>query len=258
MKIALIGDVHANLHALEAVLLHASDQGCKAILNAGDFVGYGAFPDEVIRLLRRVKAVSVIGNYDQKALKVKKKQAEWSAAKTPEKWLAFQWAYAHLSSGSRKYLKRLPENRRLEAKGWKILLVHGSPASPEEHLSPDTPEERLRELAKMTKADLIICGHSHQPFARWIGDVLFINTGSVGRPDDGDPRATYAVLILKRKMVEVRHYRVEYDVDQAAGAIRYNHLPEEFAQMLLQGRSLDNIELPASGNHGNQSPSEVT
>ena len=253
MKIALIGDVHANLHALEAVLLHASDRGCKAILNAGDFVGYGAFPDEVVKLLRRVKAVSIIGNYDQKVLKVKKKQAEWAATKTPEKWLAFQWAYEHLSSSSRKYLKRLPENRRMVAMGWKILLTHGSPASVDEHLTPDTPEEHLRDLAKMTRANLIICGHSHQPFARWVGDVLFINTGSVGRPDDGDPRATYAILKLKQKMIEVRHYRIEYDVDQAAGAIRKQQLPEEFALMLLQGRSLDRIEHPGSGNPGNQS-----
>jgi len=253
VKIALIGDVHANLHALEAVLLHASDQGTKAIWNIGDFVGYGAFPDEVVKLLRRVKAVSIIGNYDQKALRVKEKQADWAAAKPPQKWLAFQWAYAHLSKSSRTYLKKLPENRRLTAKRWRILLTHGSPASPDEHLSPDTPEARLRELAKMARADLIICGHSHQPFARWVGDALFINTGSVGRPDDGDPRATYAVLKLKRKMVEVRHYRVEYDVDQAAGAIRNQQLPEEFAQMLLQGRSLDRLEQPGSGDHAAQS-----
>jgi putative phosphoesterase len=252
LKIALIGDVHGNLHALEAVLLHASDQGVKTIWNAGDFVGYGAFPDEVVRLLRRVKAVSIIGNYDQKVLKVRKKQAEWAAAKTPQKWLAFQWAYDHLSANSRKYLKRLPEGRRLKAKGWRILLTHGSPASPDEHLSPDTPEARLRELARMAKADLIICGHSHQPFARWVDDVLFINTGSVGRPDDGDPRATYAILRLKRKMVEVRHYRIEYDVDQAANAIRSQQLPEEFAQMLLQGRSLDRIDHPDSSDPGGQ------
>lgn len=253
MRIALIGDVHANLHALEAVLLHASDQGVKTIWNAGDFVGYGAFPDEVVNLLRRVKAVSIRGNYDQKVLKVRKKQAAWAAAKVPEKWLAFQWAYEHLSTRSRKYLKRLPKNRRLQARGWRILLTHGSPASPDEHLGLDTPEARLRELAAMAKADLIICGHSHQPFARWVENVLFINTGSVGRPDDGDPRATYAILKLKRKMVEVIHYRVEYDVDQAAGAIRANQLPEQFAQMLLQGRSLDRIDRTDAGDRYNQS-----
>ncbi len=237
MRIALIGDVHANLHALEAVLLHASDQGVKTIWNVGDFVGYGAFPEEVVSLLRRVKAVSIQGNYDQKVLKVKKKQAVWEATKVPEKWLAFQWAYAHLSDRSCKYLKGLPKNRRLKARGWKILLTHGSPASPDEHLGPDTPPARLSELADIARADLIICGHSHQPFTRLIENVLFINTGSVGRPDDSDPRASYAILKLKRKMVEVIHYRVEYDVDQAASAIRANQLPEQFAQMFLQGRS---------------------
>jgi putative phosphoesterase len=253
MRIALIGDVHANLHALEAVLLHASDQGVKIIWNTGDFVGYGAFPDEVINLLRRVKAVSITGNYDQKVLKVRKKQAVWAAAKVPEKWLAFHWAYEHLSAPNRKYLKRLPKNVRLKAKGWTILLTHGSPASSDEHLNPDTPEARLREVAAIAKADLIICGHSHQPFARWIGNVLFINTGSVGRPDDGDPRASYAILKLKQKMVEVIHYRIEYDVAQAAVAIRANQLPEQFAQMLLQGRSLDRIDQADAGDRHNQS-----
>ena len=253
MRIALISDVHANLHALEAVLVHASVHGVKAIWNAGDFVGYGAFPDEVVSLLRRFKAVSIICNYDQKVLKVRKKQDEWASAKVPEKWLAFQWAYDNLSLRSRKYLKSLPEQRRLIAKGWKILLTHGSPASPDEHLSPDTPKDRLRELAEMANADLIICGHSHQPFARWVGNVLFVNTGSVGRPDDGDPRATYAILKIKRKMIEVIHYRVEYDVDQAAAAIRANQLPEQFAQMLLQGRSLEGIDEKDSGAQAAQS-----
>jgi putative phosphoesterase len=247
VRIALIGDVHANLHALEAVLLHASDHGVKNIWNAGDFVGYGAFPEEVVGLLRQVKAVSIIGNYDQKVLKVRKKQDKWAAVKVPEKWLAFQWAYENLSARSRKYLNSLPEQRRLYAKGWKILLTHGSPASPDEHLGPDTPEDRLCELAEMANADLIICGHSHQPFARWVGNVLFVNTGSVGRPDDGDPRATYAILKIKRRMIEVIHYRVEYDVEQAAAAILANRLPEQFAQMLLQGRSLENIEGKGSG-----------
>ncbi len=257
MRIALIGDVHANLHALEAVLLHATDHGIKTIWNVGDFVGYGAFPEEVINLLRRLKAVSIIGNYDQKALKVKVKQAKWSKDKVPEKWLAFQWAYQQLSASSRKYLKELPEQKRLRVKGWKVLLVHGSPASINEHLTPDTPEERLRQLAEMATADVIICGHSHQPFARWVGNVLFINTGSVGRPDDGDPRATYAILKIKRKMVEVIYYRVEYDVARAANAIRANQLPEAFAQMLLQGRSLDEVkaekesaEIPVRPNQG--------
>jgi putative phosphoesterase len=242
MKIALIGDVHANLPALEAVLTHSSQMKVKAIWNVGDFVGYGAYPDEVVKLLREIGAVSIIGNYDSKVLKVKTKEKEWGVTKIPEKWLAFQWAYAHLSPENRIYLSSLPEKRHIHSKGWHIQMTHGSPASPEEHLGLDTTDERLHELARLSHANIILCGHSHQPFTRWIDDAVFINPGSVGRPDDGDPRASYAIINLKKKMIDVSHFRLEYDVQRAAQAIRDNQLPEEFAQMLLQGRSLDVVK----------------
>jgi putative phosphoesterase len=126
-------------------------------------------------------------------------------------------------------------------KGWRILLVHGSPASNEEHLTPDTPKKRLRELAEMAKADVIICGHSHQPFVQDVDGVWFINTGSVGRSDDGDPRACYAVAQIDSKRLEVQHHRIEYDIDRTVAAIREHELPEAFAQMILQGRDLETV-----------------
>lgn len=239
MKVALIGDVHANLPALEAVLAHIHEQGVEAIWNVGDFVGYGAFPDEVVQRLRKEDVLSIIGNYDLKVLQFKQKKDKWRKSKQPGKYLAFKWAYEHLSKKSRKYLRFLSQEIRMKVKGQRILLTHGSPASNSEHLTPDTPEKRLRKLAQMAKADVIICGHSHQPFARQVDGVWFINTGSVGRPDDGDPRACYAILELESKQVQVRHYRVEYDVERAVAAIRENKLPETFAQMILQGRNLD-------------------
>jgi putative phosphoesterase len=239
MRVALIGDVHANLPALEAVLAHAREGGATRIWNIGDFVGYGPFPDEVVRRLRREGAIGIAGNYDLKVLKFKKKQDKWRTSKRPEKWLAFKWAYEHLSKESRMYLRSLSQELRMRVAGRKILLTHASPASNEEHLTPDTPTERLRELAVMADADLVICGHSHQPFTRQVQDVWFINTGSVGRPDDGDPRAAYAVLTIEPDVFEVCHYRVEYDVARVVAAIRAEGLPEAFAQMLLQGNNLD-------------------
>ncbi len=241
MKVALIGDVHANLPALEAVLEDAHQRGVEAIWNVGDFVGYGAFPDQVVQRLQQEEALSIIGNYDLKTLQVKKKKKKWEDNKTPEKWLAFKWAYDNLSKESRDYLRSLPEEIRLEEAGKRILLIHGSPDSNKEHLTPDTPEERLLELAKMAEADIIVCGHSHQPFKREIEGVWFINTGSVGRPDDGDPRACYAIMQLEPQSFELDHYRIEYDVERAAAAIREVGLPETFAQMVLQGRNLDAI-----------------
>lgn len=241
MKVALIGDVHANLPALEAVLADGYQRGVEAIWNVGDFVGYGAFPDEVVERLQQEGALSIIGNYDLKVLKFKKKRDKWRRSKQSGKWLAFKWAYENLSKKSRKYLRSLPQEIRLQVAGKRVLLTHGSPASNEEHLTPSTPEERLHELAQMAKADVIICGHSHQHFVRQVSRVWFINTGSVGRPDDGDPRAAYAILHIEPERFQVHHYRLEYDIARAVAAIREHKLPEAFAQMVLRGRNLDAV-----------------
>lgn len=238
-KIALLGDVHANLPALEAVLEHAHQNGVETIWNVGDFVGYGPFPDEVVKRLKKENALSIVGNYDLKVLRFKKKKKKWRKSKHPYKFLAFQWARENLSKKSRQYLRSLPQERRLRVEGWRILLTHGSPASGAEHLTPDTPKKRLRKLARKADVDAIICGHSHQPFVREVDGVRFVNTGSVGRPDDGDPRACYAILYLGPKRFQVYHYRVEYDVERAVAAIRKRELPEAFAQMVLRGRALD-------------------
>jgi putative phosphoesterase len=239
MKVALIGDIHANLPALEAVLDHARSQSIVKVWNVGDSVGYGPFPDEVVQLLRKDNNVlSVLGNYDCKVLEFKQKKEKWRKSKHPDKYLAFKWTYEHLSKKNRKYLRFLSQEVRMKVKGHRILLTHGSPASDSEPLTPDTPDARLRELTKKLKADIVVVGHSHVPFVRQVDDVWFINTGSVGRPDDGDPRACYAILRFEEDGFQVQHYRVAYDVERTVAAIREHNLPEAFAQMFLQGRAL--------------------
>lgn len=241
MTIALLGDVHANLPALEAVLAHARAHGAAAIWNIGDFLGYGAFPNEVVQRLRQAGAVSILGNYDLKVLNFKDKQKGWRRSKRPEKYLAFQWAHDRLSKENRRYLRSLPQEVRLMVAGRRILLTHGSPDSNEEHLLPETPEKRLQELAGRAQAEIVIFGHSHRAFVRTVAGTLFINTGSVGRPDDGDPRACYALLEIDERSVQVTHFRLEYDLARAAAAIRQAGLPEAFAQMALRGRDLDTV-----------------
>jgi putative phosphoesterase len=238
MRIALIGDIHANLPALESVLVHAHQHGAQVLWNIGDFVGYGPFPDQVVRRIRADGILSVLGNYDEKVLNYQRNGVK---THNPQKALAFDWADKHLSPRARTYLARLPQQLRFDAQGWSVLLCHGSPASIKEHLMPDTPMERLDELAKIAHARIIVCGHSHRPFARQAGEALFINTGSVGRPEDGDPRACYALLDLSPDGLNVEHHRVEYDVERTVQAIRAAALPEIFAQMFLKARSLDSL-----------------
>ncbi len=235
----LIGDVHANLPALKAVLEDAGNRGVSTIWNVGDLTGYGAFPDDVVGRLRKENARSVAGNYDLKVLRVKEKTEEREKKEPSEEWNAIKWTYENLSKKNRKYLKSLPEELRLEVGGKRILLTHRSPLPDGEQIGPETPDEKLLEFAHLADADVIIFGHSHRPFSRQVDDVWFINPGGTGKQDDGDPRASYTILQINP--LEVNHYRAAYDVEKAAAAIRENSLPEVFAQMTLHGLSADEI-----------------
>jgi len=257
MKVALLGDVHANLPALEAVLADAQQQGAEAVWNLGDFLGYGPFPAEVIDRLRGEEAVSIIGNYDAKVLRFEKKKHKWRHTKHADKYLAFRWAHERLSDENRQYLRSLPQNVRLEVHRLRVLLTHGSPAADDEALGPDTPNQRLEELAELADADVVACGHSHQAFTTHAAGVQFVNPGSVGRPEGGDPRANWALLEIEPEQLTVHHRRTEYDVQRTVQAIRRFGLPDDFARMLLHGRNLNQVKFERPAGRGQEPVTEI-
>lgn len=257
MRVGLISDIHGNLPALQAVLAHARMHEVDAIWNLGDMVGYGAEPDQVVRLLRKEGITSIRGNFDSKALKIPRKKSKWRETKFPDIFLAMYWAYENLSAPSREYLKELPKDISMRLGATRILLTHASPASRSERLTMETPANRLQELLSEAQAQIVCCGHSHESFFRKVGNGYFINPGSVGRANDGDYRASYALLELDADMLkeipagkialEVRHHRLDYDLDRAVMEIRKRSLPEAFAQMIIQGKDL-NVVLKSPEN----------
>jgi len=231
-KIAVLADIHANMHALEAVIQDAERRGIEVFLNAGDLIGFGPLPNEVVECLHSKSVTSVVGNYD---LEVVKNYAKGKGAKG----IAFEFAKKELSKSCESYLLSLPQVFRFEIAGKRLLMVHGSPASIEEHLYLDSPVERLKALAAAANADIVIVGHSHEQFCREVNGVSFINPGSVGRPGDGNPQAAYAIMNFNPFNIEF--VRLDYNVAAAADALRKKGLPESFAQMLLRGVALDTI-----------------
>jgi predicted phosphodiesterase len=166
-RIVLLGDIHANLPALEAVLTHARSLGGCSIWNTGDFVGYGAFPDETVMRLQQEGATSVIGNYDLKVLKFPRRKEKWRQSKHPQKWLAFQWAYQNLSETSRAILRSLPQETVLEE--GRILLTHGSRLQTKSlSLKPRKPLAGCSTWQLRTTGASRCCRAPHQAFTRQV------------------------------------------------------------------------------------------
>jgi putative phosphoesterase len=239
MKVALVSDVHANLPALEAVLAHASEQGVDVVWNLGDMVGFGAYPEEVIQLLRAESVLATSGEYDRRVLRFQQKQEKWRRKRVRVEYIALRWARERLSKKSRKYLRFLSREERVTVKGHHILLTHGCPDSGKKLIDADTTEKELRRLAQEAEADIILCGHSHQPLARHADDTWFVNPGAAGIGSGGDPRVSYAVLKISADGLEVHPFQVEYDVARLVGALRQAGLPEAMARMFLEGQDLD-------------------
>ncbi len=230
VKIGVISDVHSNLQALEKVIQDSEERGVNVFLNAGDSIGFGACPTEVVKLLCERNVLSVIGNFDLEVIGNKRR------GNKKEKNLAFKFAKKELTKTCKSYLLSLPKELRFEIAGKKMLVTHGSPESIEEHIHHDTPVARLDALASKGDANLIIVGHSHEQFLKEANSSCFVNPGSVGRPGDGNPQTAYAILSFNPFKVEL--IRLDYDIEAAADALRRKGLPESFAQMSLRGISL--------------------
>jgi putative phosphoesterase len=215
LRIGLLSDIHANLPALEAVLRHAARHGCQELWNAGDSTGYSPYPEETVSLLEKAGVISVSGNYDLKILDFPKHRSRWRKEKHPAKYFSFAWTHAHLSSRAKRALAKLPARRLLKRQGLAFFITHGTIVSNEEGLHEETPVARLKELASRIKADVFISGHSHYAFSRSVKRqgrrVLFVNPGSVGRPPEATPLASYAILEICRGRIKVRRFRVRYD-----------------------------------------------
>jgi predicted phosphodiesterase len=247
MKILLISDIHANFPALSAVENFFGPQSFDAVINAGDSLVYGPFPNETLDWLQSRKAHSIVGNTDKKVLRLLAGKTLKKPSKL-EKRVMYTWTAAELKKTGADYLLSLPTSLLLnftpdEMPGRDrvptIGVFHGSPSDDDEFLFPDTPVERLHELAHQATAEIIITGHSHTPFYRIAGKTHFINPGSVGRMFDGDPRASCAVLSHNADNIQVEHFRIAYPIREVVDRLRKNDLPEIYATMYLMGRKLN-------------------
>lgn len=237
---AILSDIHGNLEALDAVLADLEHHRPASVVCLGDFVGYGASPNECIERLRPRLEVAVLGNHDAVACGRMRIGSFNSDAATAARWTA-----TALDEEHRTWLAGLPYTA-----AWRgARLVHASPEEPEAWHYVLSAHEAEQELAAFTEP-LCLIGHSHYPGAfeaagsrvRYSREPelrlddrcrYIVNVGSVGQPRDGDPRAAY--LLWDDRDRSVRHVRLEYDVDGAMGRILEAGLPRFLAERLRWG-----------------------
>lgn len=236
MKLAIFSDIHANLHALEAIWPDLEAQLPDAVYCLGDLVGYGAHPNEVIDFIRSRDIPTVMGNYDDG---VGFDRDDCGCVyKDPEDdrrgKQSLLWTRARTTPDRKAYLQTFPAHIRLTIAARSVLLVHGSPRRMNEYVYEDRPASVFENIARAADCDVLLFGHTHLPYWKQVGRTLFINTGSVGKPKDGDPRAGYVVVTFGDQ-VHVDFRRVPYDVAGAAQAVRASGLPPHFADLLETG-----------------------
>lgn len=239
MRIAIFGDIHANIAALDAVMLDIAGQKPDSVYCLGDLVGYAAFPNEVTERIRQEQVPTVMGNYDD-GVGFDRDECGCAYKAPLDQELgqqSLEWTKAHTSQENKLFLRSLRPQIRVNDGSTRMLLVHGSPRRMNEYLFEDRPLASFERLAQSSEADVIVFGHTHVPYAKTAGGVLFVNAGSVGKPKDHDPRACYVILDTSISPPGHSFHRVEYDVAGAAEAIRNTELPHKFARDLeLAGR----------------------
>lgn len=245
MQFLILSDLHANWHALEAVLSDADGQ-YQQIICCGDIVGYNPDPAQVLEWTRKNCSRVVRGNHDKAVAGIE--NLEWFNEVAQA---AARWTMQVLSQDQLAYLHAL-EQGPVAVDGFQIW--HGSPGDEDEYVT--STSEAAPQFERM-QGNIGFFGHTHVQggFFSKFGNVgvipqvkrghreysleldpdtvYMVNAGSVGQPRDRDARAAYALYDSERRFVTFR--RVPYAVQETAAELRAAGLPDMLGLRLLVG-----------------------
>ena len=148
-RLAIITDVHADYHALRDALAQIDRLGCNQIVCAGDLLDWGLFPEETIALLRQRRIITVRGNHDRWAVTAGRDQSG-----------------SDLTARTVGFLESLPTHWAWIFHGVRVLMWHARPGSDMQGIYRDTTQAELSEMVNRASADVLIVGHTHEPFRR--------------------------------------------------------------------------------------------
>lgn len=239
LKVAFLSDVHANFPALCKALETARRLGAERVFCAGDVVGFGPHPTEVVRLLAEQDVATVRGNMERKVLEALEEPKKLKKRLKAKGTAATAWAARNLGAPELEWLRSLPAELDLSLGGAEVLVVHGSPVSDSDYIYPSITGQGLEAKLGGRRPKVLVCGHSHIPFTRVVGGVRIVNCGSAGRPVDGDPRGSFALCEFpERGRVRARIVRFAYPLAPLVTDLESRQAPRVESHEYLHGISL--------------------
>lgn len=216
MRLALLGDIHGNHHALDAVLSAARQARVERLLITGDLVGYYFWPAEVLELLEPWDKVVVRGNHEE-LLRNSRGSPEFLERVDRRYGTGVRVALESLSAAQLDWLEHLPHPAEVEIGDASLLICHGSPWDLDVYVYPDAELELLERCAA-SGHDWIVLGHTHYPMEQVLGRTTIVNPGSVGQPRNRRPGAHWVLLDTDSRELS---FRIEaYDPDPLILAVQ--------------------------------------
>ncbi|PKM68542.1 MAG: metallophosphoesterase [Firmicutes bacterium HGW-Firmicutes-2] len=236
-KYAFISDIHGNDMALKAVLedIRSRNIPMSHVLCLGDLVGYGPRPNEVIERIKTHKIRTILGNYDEAVGFYLPTCGCKLHSKREKDWMenSLSVSLKLTTEDNKAFLRELEDRILIDINGHRVLLVHGSPFSIVEYVFEESLEIQ-KSIIEEVDADIIMFGHTHFPYIKIVGEKTLINTGSVGRPKDGDNRAGYVMIDFTHE-VQAEIIRVEYDVCEVRRQIVDSEFLDVFGDIVVMG-----------------------
>lgn len=238
IQIAVFGDVHGNLPALETVLNDIEERGILQKFCLGDLVDFAPWGNEVIEKIRSLNIPCLMGNHDERiafdvpVIPLNKHSEEETAAR----FLAINHSKKYITEENKAFLSELPFhlklNYKIGEKHWSIQLVHSSLESNDTYLYESENDEIFQNMLSESQSDVIMMGHTHVSFKKYFNGKWVINSGSVGRSREENRLASYVILTLDEEKITPEIIQLDYPLEKVAQGIEKSEIPNYYASFL--------------------------